>query len=121
MIVRLSPDGKVEFIAHPDEDREILAAVGRVVSMRRAGRVLPAPPVQQVLFRVVRALLGWSRTFRALTRKLPGPWIVQLPDGTILGPFADRREAVQAEELAVARQLGWLPPPDEEGEEGREG
>lgn len=113
MILRISPDGRVEAIAHPDEDLPVLAALGRVVTARRAGRVLPAPPLQRALFRAVRALLGGSRTVRALTRRFPGPWVVELPDGAVLGPFRSRRDAVRAEELAAAERLGWLP--SEEG------
>lgn len=105
MIVVLRPDGEVVALAHPDRDLPVLAALGRVQGMRRAGRVLPAPPGARLAFRILRGILGWARPVREWTRRWPVPWIVVLPDGTRLGPFADREAALAAEEQAWAARI----------------
>lgn len=105
MILLLRPDGEIIALAHPERDLPLLEGLGRVVEVRRAGRVLPAPPARRAAFRLLRGLLGWSRAVREWTRRWPGPWIVRLPDGSILGPFREREEALQAEEQAVLAML----------------
>jgi len=108
MTVEIRPDGTVGAVAHPDEDGPILEDLGTVVESRRLGRVEPARPLPRALFRLLRTVLGRSARVRALTRRLPGPWVVVLPDGTRLGPFPDRAAAVAAEEAAaLARGAPW--------------
>lgn len=98
-VIVIRPDGQIEALAHPDLDRGLLAALGRVRSRRPAGRVRPARPAAAALWRALRAL---GRPGRALARRLPGPWLVELPDGRILGPFPGRADALAAEEAACA-------------------
>lgn len=93
MILLLRPDGEILALAHPERDLPLLEGLGRVVEVRRAA------------FRLLRGLLGWSRAIREWTRRWPGPWIVRLPDGSTLGPFREREEALQAEEQAILAML----------------
>lgn len=104
MILILHPDGRVEAVAHPEADRALEAALGPVRAARRTGRVEPAG-WSRGPFRLLRGPLGRWAWARALSRRLPGPWLVRLADGRVLGPFATRWEAVAAEEEAALRLL----------------
>jgi hypothetical protein len=101
-VIVISPAGEVLALAHPDHDRRLLSALGPTRSRRPAGRVLPARPALKAAWRALRAL---GRPGRALSRRLPGPWLAELPDGTVLGPFPSRPDALRAEEAAAARIL----------------
>jgi hypothetical protein len=112
MIIRVKDD-EILAIAHPDRDGELLEALGQVQAIWPGGVVEPASPLRRAAFRVVRGLLGGLRPVREWTRRWPGPWRVRMPDGQILGPFADREEAIRAEEEALAQLLAregtWRP------------
>ena len=111
MILRIGPDGKITAVAHGVRDRHFLEALGEVVEVRRAGRVLPARRLPRLAFRVIRRLVPDDHPLAAWTRRWPGPWIVDLRGmgGPILGPYAGRSEAMAAEEQWVAARLEGTP------------
>lgn len=110
MIVVVS-DGSVSIIANHDTQasavQSLSAALGSVQRVRRGGHVVPADRIRRSVFRLLRRLLGSGGRVAAWTRTWPGPWLVKMASGDVLGPFADRDVAVEAEiEHLLARGGG---------------
>jgi hypothetical protein len=105
MIVLVDRDGQVTVIAH-DSDMPVLErAFGSIETTSRGGHVLPAAPVKQWAFLLLRKMA--SKRLAAWTRRWRGQWVADLTisNGPVLGPFSNRLEAVTAEETWLADKL----------------
>lgn len=102
--------GQVTVIAHPDQDAALVAALGPTGQPQRGGHVFPAPRLLRAVFRLLRrygalpAVVAWTRTWHCA-------WLVDLAPsgGGVVGPFAVRAEALQAEEQWLLQQY-WDSP-----------
>jgi hypothetical protein len=110
MIVIVDKDGQVTAIAH-DSDLPLLESVlGPIEARQRGGHVIPAAPVKRWAFRLLRkpgipSIAAWTRRWR-------GQWVVDLTvsGGSVLGPFATRLMAIEAEESWLAEKLAAIRP-----------
>lgn len=89
-------DGTIEQIVSDDMiqidgDREV----------RRASNVLPLDPMKRIAFVALRKIFGEKGRVSDWTRTWKGPQIVKIVDGPILGPFRDRKTALD-------REVQWL-------------
>ena len=98
MVVKVNPDGTLTVVAHAEKDQRALDLMGQVIDVRRGGHVVPASVPLAVAFRLVRRFGGkrgaaWTRTWTVA-------WVADLriSGGPVLGPFAERAEAIAAEE-----------------------
>jgi hypothetical protein len=100
-VVRISPDGTVQFINKAALDR--LKAAGPVV-LRRASHVEPAAAPLRWLFHLLRGACGEAGAVAAFTRAWPCRWRVNLgPSG---GPVLPAR--YRDRELAIDAEVAWL-------------
>jgi len=101
VVVVISPGGGLSVIANHDTQAPVVealaAALGPVREVRRGGHVVPAGRLRRAAFRLLRRLFGNRGRVAAWTRTWAGPWLVILPAGNVLGPFAGRDAAVRAE------------------------
>ena len=95
IIITIARDGSARAICRDPRD---VASIGTGRS-RRASHVLPRSLPLRLAFRAIRLALGdwgsaavWTRSWRCL-------WTVDLDpsEGPVLGPFASRAEAIDAE------------------------
>lgn len=107
MVVIVSAAGEVTVVAHADLDRPFMEGLGQMGEVRRGGHVLPAHPLRRWWFQALRRVCGWVPAIVAWTRTWSGDWITDLAcsAGPVLGPYATRSVAIQAEEQWLAEQL----------------
>ena len=106
MVIRLAPDGTMTIVGHQDKDARLLAALGRVVEVKRGGHVVPSCRLRRIVFKALRrTFTGRSASVLAWTRTWPVTWRVEIVDGPVLEPFEDRAAAIAAEEAWLAARL----------------
>jgi hypothetical protein len=99
-VIAVNPAGDMTFVS--DEALNGLMRSGEA-TIRRASHVEPANTFKRVLFQILRGWAGDVGTIARWTRRWKGCWRVNLvpSDGPILGPFANRQEAIR-------REVEWL-------------
>ena len=100
MVVAIDARGVMRFVDH-GSFRGLAGFEGAV--LRRASHVEPANGFKRVLFRVVRCVAGDQGPVARWSRRWRGNWRVDLgpSGGPVLGPFADRKQAID-------REIQWL-------------
>ena len=110
VVVIISPNGGLSVVANHDTQAPVVealaAALGPVREVRRGGHVVPAGLLRRAAFRLLRRLFGNRGRAAVWTRTWSGPWLLKMlplrraqdtAAGNVLGPFAERDAAVQAE------------------------
>jgi len=95
-VVAIDSRGVIRFV---DDGRFRGLAGHEGAVLRRASHVEPANGIKRMLFRMVRCLAGDHGSVARWSRRWRGRWRVDLAPsgGPILGPFADRRQAIEWE------------------------
>lgn len=94
--VTVQPDGSIEYLQHECTEQLVPGRATR----RRASHIVPRRALQRVAFWACR-LGGDASRLAAWTRAWRCDWLVDLgpSGGPVLGPFEDREQAIEAEEL----------------------
>jgi len=95
-VISVDPMGTMTFLNDPAFAS--LVSKGKA-TITRASHVEPLPRGRRKLFQALRWLFGETGKVAQWTREWRGPWQVDLAPsrGPILGPFADRQKAIEAE------------------------
>lgn len=100
LVVHIGEDGGLRWVDHPD--LRCLATLGEARTAR-ASHVEPINPILRVAFTVIRARVSDASRLAGWTRRWPCLWRANLAPsgGPLLGPFARRNDAIDAE-------VAWL-------------